>query len=160
MFLTLELVFILLLVIVLFMIYGTDRLSKKSRQPRAIVEEYWDGRERRQYVRFKKTLEVEYIILRKPHLDNDGKTLDISEGGVKLMTGEKLGAGTILEIRIALPNSRHVAEVEGEVVWSEEAVGKGDGGERLFHSGIKFSSIREPGGAALLDYIRLLGSDL
>ena len=159
MFLFLELIFIALLLVVCFMFYRNERSSKKSRMPRAIVEEYWSGRERRRYIRFRKTLEVEYTVLKKPHLRDKTITLDVSEGGVKLLADEKFGTGTILELKITIPASRHTAEMEGEVVWSEEAPGKDGQDKRLFHSGIKFFSIREPGPARLMDYIRSLDSN-
>jgi len=159
MFLFLELIFIALLAIVFFMLYRKELLFKKSRRTRAVAEEYWNGRERRRHVRFKKVLEMEYAVIKKPHLKNSTRTVDISEGGVKLLADEKFGIGALLALKITVPASSAQVELEGEVVWSEEAVGKDDHGKRLFHSGVKFSSIREPDGAHLMDYIRSLSSD-
>ena len=158
MFLILELLFIVLLAMVLFIVYRGERLSGKSRAPHAIVEEYWDGKDRRQHVRFEKTLEVNYAVRKKPHLASNGKTVDISEGGMKLLMDAKLPIGTILDLRIELPNLKKISEVEGTIVWCEDAEGEDASGKRFFHSGIKFSAIKEPAGKHLIDYIRSIAS--
>jgi len=159
MFLILEILFIVLLVMVLFMVYKGERLSGKSRASHAIVEEYWDGKDRREHVRFEKTLEVDYAVRKKPHLASNGKTVDISEGGMKLLMDAKLPVGTILDLRVELPNSKKISEVEGTIVWCDEVEGEDASGKRFFHSGIKFSAIKEPSGKHLIDYIRSIASN-
>src|SRR3989338_2613326 len=98
----LELSFIVLLFMILGLLYRNEKVSSKRASPHAKIEEYWNGMERRRYARFKKILEVTYKIEKKPHL-KAGKTVDISEGGVKLLLDEKLAKGTIVDLQIALP---------------------------------------------------------
>lgn len=155
MFLILELLSIVLLAIILVMHYKNERVLAKKALPHAKLEGYWNGRERRRYARFREILEVTYIVKNKTHLNN-GKTVDISEGGVRLLLGEKLDRGTILALHISLPDSKKMAEVECEVVWSDECQVEDASGKRLFHCGISFVGIRGPGGANLVDYIRAL----
>ena len=155
-----ELLFIVLLSMMLFMVYKNERTSAKKSLPRAKAEEYWNGKERRRHVRFKEALELTYMIERKPHLKH-GRTVNISEGGLKLVLAEKLATGTIMDLRIALPNSKKNTEIEieGDVVWSGDAKDEEGSGKRLFYSGIKFFAIPEPSGTDLINYLRSLAKD-
>jgi len=158
MFLIIELLFIILLALILFMLYGKEKLLAKSALPRAAVEEYWGEKERRLHVRLKKALEVNYSVEKAPHLKNTCKSIDISMGGMKLLVDEKLAAGSVLDLKITLPGSKRTAEVEGEVVWCEELEQLDPSGKRLFHTGIKFSSIKNPYVNPMIDYICSLGT--
>lgn len=157
-FFLIELTFIIVLISVLVVLYGNDRSSAKNKLPQAIMEEYWNGRERRKFVRFKQALEVSYLVKKKSSIKN-GKSVDLSEGGMKLLLDEKLAKGTIINLRIGIPETRQTAEAEGEVVWCEEAAGNDPAGKRLFHSGIKFSILKEPHAKTLIDYIRSIALD-
>ncbi len=160
MLLIVELLFIVLLSMILFMLYRNERIFSRKAIPQATIEEYWPGKERRQCVRFKKDLEVSYTIEKKTHLRNNGKTVDLSESGMKLLLGEKLSKGTVLDLQIMLTNPRKIIEAEGEVVWSEEALaGKDHLGKRLFHTGLKFLGVKSAAGETLSDCIRLVCVD-
>lgn len=158
MFLVVELLFIVLLVIVLIMLYRNERSSSRYSSPQARAEEYWSGKERRKHVRFKKILEVDYTVRKKPRLKNDARTADISEGGMKIVLYEKLAKGTIMEIRIPLPGLNRMAVVEGEVMWSEEAHEHPASTKRIFYSGIRFRALKDPSDSSLFTYIRSLPS--
>lgn len=160
MFLIIELLFILLLAMILFSLHINEGASAKRSLPRAIMEEYWDGRERRKHVRFKKCLEITYIVKKGANSKKGGETMDISEGGIKLLLDEKLNKGMVLDLIIELPDSKRTAEVEGEVVWSEDVKEKDASGKRLFYSGVMFSAIKDPSGRSIIDYIRSLALDL
>lgn len=146
--------FLILLSLTLIALRGLERLSSKKLKPRAKVEEYWSGEERRQHLRFKHDLEVEYNVEKKPRLTN-GRTLDISKGGMKLVLDEKLPNGAIINIKIQTPEKKMI-EVEGRVIWTKESGGMDAQGKRFFHSGIKFIGIREPSGIYLAEYINCL----
>jgi len=153
-----EMVFLVLLGAILFMVYIREIGSSKKNGHKASLEEYWSGKERRRHLRFRNKLEVAYTVAKKPKLKNNGHTVDISEGGLKILIAEKLGKGSIMGFTIALPNNGKTANVEGEVVWSEDFDGTDSSGRRLFYSGIKFLAIREPSGSNLMEYIRSLPS--
>lgn len=153
MLLLVEIFFIVLLTMMLFTLYHNERETARKLTPHAAIEEYWTGKERRQHVRFEKSLTVDYTVEKKPHLKTSGATVDISEGGMKLIVNEKLPKGAVLDFKIALSNPGDTAEVEGEVVWSEDAGADDASGKRLFYSGIKFSAIKQPAGKNLIDYI-------
>lgn len=147
-------IFILLLGFILLTVYRRENAVSRRERRKASLEEYWSGKERRRHVRFKNRLEVDYTVEKKPRLK--GYTVDISEGGLKVLIAEKLGLGSILGLTIALPDNRVPAKIEGEVVWCEEKDTASDSGERLFCSGIKFLAVKEPSKSSLIQYIRSL----
>ncbi len=149
-----EFLFILLLVLVLFMLYKSERSSTKNLMPQAEVEEYWSGKERREHVRFKKHLPVTYTVQKRPHLKSNGRTVDISQGGMKLLLSEKLPKGTIVDLTLELSDIKDTVEIEGHIAWSEEKESKDSSGKRFFYSGIKFSAIKEPSTDSFLNYMR------
>ena len=155
MFLVVETLFIILLTMILFMFYVNERSSGRNSLPRAAMEECWSGKERRQHVRFKKSLEVNYLIRKNSHIKNNGRTVDISQGGMKLYLEEKLAKGTVLELEVNVPDVKKIAMLEGEVVWSEDA-GEDAAGRRFFHSGIMFTVPKDPSAAHLIEYIKSL----
>lgn len=156
--LVIELLFILLLAGILFVVYRHERALSKHAAPQAGIEEYWSGQERRRHFRFENRLDVNYSVEKKAHIKQSGKTVDISEGGMKLLLDEKLAPGTLLSLKIVLPGMNKHAEVEGEVIWSEDVQELDPSGKRLFHSGIKFLAMKEPAGTSFADYIRALAS--
>ena len=154
MFTLVGLFFMLLLSMILYMLYRNEFTASKNNRHHAKIEEYWAGSERRKYNRFKKTLDVVYVVEKKPHLNSNGHTIDISEGGMRLVLDEKLPKGAIMDFKILIPGSSQDAEVEGEVVWCEEAKYDEASGKRHFCHGIKFLAVKEPSGKHLSDYIR------
>ena len=147
---------ITLLAIVLFLLFRHEGEAAKKAIPHAEIKEFWDGRERRRYVRFKKSLDVTYALDKRP-LSNNCKTVDISRGGMRLLLGEKLAKGTTLVLRVALPHSTKAAEVRGSVAWSSEAQELGASDRRLFCSGIEFFDAKGRSIEEILSYIRSLG---
>ena len=152
MFLILGMVFLILLSITLAMLWSHERIATKRVVPHAKVEECWDGEDRRSHKRFNKDLEVEYNVQKRPRLKNC-RTVDLSKGGMKLLLDEKLPKGTLLGLKMPVPEKRHTIEVEAEVVWTNDADEKDPSGKRFFFSGIKFISIKEPTGIHLSEYL-------
>lgn len=155
-----EIVFLIILSIMLFMIYMHEVNSSKKDSRKALLEEYWSGKERRRHIRFKNKLEVLYAVAKKSKLKNNAYTIDISEGGLKILIAEKLEKGAILEFIIVFPDSGRSAKIEGEVLWSGDFKGVDPSGRRLFYHGIKFLGVEEPQGSSIIDYIRSLPAHL
>lgn len=153
-----EVIFIVLLCVVLFMIYMREIGSSKKKSRKASLEEYWSGKDRRRHIRFNNKLEVSYTVVKKSRLKSNGHTIDISEGGLKILIPEKLGKGEILGFTISFPGNGRPANVEGEVVWSEEFNCADPSGRRMFYSGVRFLAIKEPSGSNLIEYIHSLPS--
>lgn len=156
-----ELLFITLLVAILFLIFKNDGFNAKNRFRHARLEGYWRGKDRRQHPRFTQSLAISYSVMKKRIAEGlSGKTIDISEGGAKLLLDEKLPLGTPLSLKVLLPDSGHTAEIAGDVVWTEDASDvDAASGKRFFYSGIKFSSIKEPFGKYFIEYIRSIPID-
>lgn len=156
MLLFIELLFIVLLGVILFMIYRRENLLSKNGRRKAALEGYWSGKERRRHTRFNDTLEVEYTVTRKSPIKNRGHTVDISEGGLRVLIDEKLANGSMLELLVSFPKNGKQARVAGEVVWSEEIDKADSSGKRLFYAGLRFLAIKEPADNIFVDYIRSL----
>lgn len=152
MFLIVGLCFLSLLSITLIMLWAHERVKNKHIIPRAKVEECWTSEERRRHPRFDQDMEVEYGIEKKPRLKN-GKTINVSRGGMRLMLDEKLQAGAIMEMKVYLPKEKKAIAVEAEVVWTKEAEDNDPAGKRFFHSGIKFIALKEPSNIHFFEYI-------
>lgn len=159
-----ELLIVSLLVSVLVMILKQDGFSVRNRFRKARADGCWGGKDRRQYPRFAESLQVDYSVATKAALKKlTGRTMDVSAGGIKMLLDEKLSPGSFLDLRILLPNPGHTVEMVGEVVWTEDAPDvEKDSGKRLFYSGIKFSSIKEPSSEYLNNHIRSIspGSEI
>ncbi len=155
MFLIVGTAFLILLALTLIMLWGHEKIANKRITPRAKVEECWKGEERREHPRFKKDIEVDYSIEKKPHLKN-GRTVDISKGGMRLLLDQKLEKGSIIDIKMAIPGTREIIEIEGEIVWTNDADIKDPSGRRFFHSGMKFIAVKKPHGSRLLEYLSSL----
>jgi PilZ domain. len=158
MFLVVGVVFLILLSITLAMLWGHERIAVKKITPMAQIEEYWNGEERRSHKRFGKELHVEYRLEKKPHLIN-ARTIDLSKTGVKLLLDEKLPKGAILDLKVHIPEKRRTIEVEGEVIWTDDADKKDPSGKRFFFSGLKFIALKEPSGTHFSDYLNHLDSN-
>ncbi|MDD5495549.1 MAG: PilZ domain-containing protein [Candidatus Omnitrophica bacterium] len=158
MLLIMELFLIALLGMIVFLLIKNQKINSKKTVPHAKLEEYWDGKERRRHFRFHKELVLEYKLLKNPHSNKNCRTINISEGGLKLYLDDKLLKGTIMQIEIEIPEAKLHGEIEGEVVWTEDADSKDGSGKRFFYSGIKFLRIEEPFRTKLGNYIRSLVS--
>ena len=150
-------VFLLLLSITLMMLWGHEKIAIRRVRSCAKVEEFWNGEERRSHERFNKDLEVEYIVQMRPHLKNS-KTVDLSKGGMKLLLDEKLPKGAIMGLKVYIPEKRRTIKLEAEVVWTNDVDKKDPSGKRLFFSGLKFITIKEPAGIHLSEYLTPLES--
>ncbi len=154
MLLLVELLFICLLIFLFVMLYKNELVSAKARLSHAVIEECWDGKNRRKYTRFKEALDVIYALEKKAHFKDTARIVDISEGGAKLLLDKKLAKDDILHLKLELPHTNETAEIEGRVIWSEDEKGENESGKRLFHVGIMFSG--EPPNRSLIGYIRSL----
>lgn len=152
-----EIVFIILLSAILFFIIKHERLEARRAIPKAQVDGYLQGADRRKYVRFKKSLEATYRVKQKSHLRMQCKTIDISEGGLRVMVDAKFSNGEVLHLTIDISDADKSIEVEGQVVWSEEVFDRKDpSGKRFFYAGLQFCGISDRNARILADYLKKL----
>lgn len=157
MFIIAQLILIVILIAIFFMLYLNERVSQKNIMPKAVMEEYWDGKERRRHFRFKQALEINYEVRKNSHTSS-AKTIDISEGGAKLLLAEKLTNKAIIELKLLLPDSKKALDLQSEVVWSEEVPERDPAGRRMFHAGVRFLALTDSANHILSDYLRKLAS--
>ena len=157
MFLIIGIVFLILLSITLMMLWGHERIAIKKVIPRAKIEECWNGEERRAQERLNRDIEVEYSVEKRPRLKN-GRTVDLSKGGMRLLLDEKLPKGAILGLKLYVPEKKRTIEVDAEVVWTNDAETRDSSGRRFFFSGLKFIAVKEPAGIHLSEYLTLIES--
>lgn len=78
----------------------------------------FEGMERRRFIRLE-DVDLPYSILKRL----SGKLLfvkNVCSGGVSIFSREELSLGTLLVLRIILPNSKEPIQIEGKVVWCSE----------------------------------------
>ena len=75
-------------------------------------------------------------------------TKDISPGGVRIMSGVKLEAGTRVRLEIILSGRRRLIKVKSVVRWSRSVYE-----EELFEMGIEFSELTPDDRVSLLEHV-------
>lgn len=98
----------------------------------------YKGPERRIYPRVKVGIGVRYKLCKKEEISvfQEGRTKDISEGGIFLESRDKMQVGDKLELKLRLPLTAHFIIVTGKVMWSKDAQK-----EQCYHCGISFVDI-------------------
>ncbi|MFA6142229.1 MAG: PilZ domain-containing protein [Candidatus Omnitrophota bacterium] len=158
MFTIVGLLFLALLSVILYMLYKNDSIRIRNGHHHARLEEYWNGKERRVHERFRDSLDVIYTVIKSAQIKKNGKTIDISEGGLKLLLDQKLSPNSILSLKVLLPDPKNEADLEGKVMWCEEDKNKDASGKRFFYHGIKLTAIREPSGRNFTNYLHSIAS--
>ena len=146
-----------MLAAILYFIVTHERLETRKAVPKARVDGYLKGADRRKYIRFKKSIDATYKVRHKAHLQMRCKTIDISEGGLRLIVDAKFSDGEVLSILIDMSDTRKQIEVEGRVIWSEEILDPKDpSGKRFFYAGVQFCGIDDRHAHTLTEYIKKL----
>lgn len=154
MFILLEFLLIVLLCAILFFVRREESAAKCRTMPRGMMERYWDGRERRRYVRFSTEMDVRYQI-KKGAATKAGSSNDISESGARLLIDQKLERGAVLEMEILHKGASLPVCVEGVVVWCNEAKAEEKmSDKRLFHIGVRFLKVK---GGSQRGFEKLMG---
>ena len=148
---------IIFLVSVLAIIYLDGHKKRQFARKSVKLDRFWEkDKDRRKSLRINTKLDVSYEVV------SDGRTLkhtsvsrNISAGGINLALNEKLVPGTTLYLQLNIPQSPKAIFAYGQIVWAEEISGKfsGQGGERLFSTGIKFTHVKPGDATALRDFI-------
>lgn len=94
--------------------------------------------EKRQFERFKERATVLYKFGKGAHREDKAFTIDLSTQGARIITDKNLPIGSVLELRIEVPDSAERIYVKGEVVWTKEMRVEG---KKNFEVGIRFLKI-------------------
>lgn len=107
-------------------------------------------REKRRFIRFGVSLKVNYIIQKDPRAEKTGITKDVSAGGLRLLTEEKIEVGNRVELKIFIPEALNPVHLNGTVLWSREETS----GKDLRHcAGIEFGKIEEDNKSTFLRFL-------
>jgi len=106
------------------------------------VSSQYQGKEQAYY----KDAEKAYYSGKGPEASYKGKCLDISKGGVRLRTNEKLGQGDRVYMKFALPGYKTPIQARGYVRWAASATSK--------EYGISFYRIEDGKRKQLETYLR------
>lgn len=145
-----ELLVILILMLIWFSISREQSKAEKGSIPKATIKEFWEGLERRKSFRLHTSLKVTYIVEKKAHLKLNGKSKNISPGGLMLEIEEKLYPNIPLKLEITIPDDRQPIFTEAEVIWVEELKDPNQNEKRRFDIGVKFLNL------SITDHDRLL----
>ena len=93
--------------------------------------------EQRRFVRLATSIAIHYTITDSSARGTAPKmSAEISGGGVRFATGQRLPPGTQLELQLTLPGESTPVQAKGEVVWSGRF-----GHHRPYETGIRFTEI-------------------
>lgn len=105
--------------------------------------------ERRKFLRFPANVTVEYRICRERELDGISSVKDLSREGIGFSVSKRLDRGTLLDMKLVLPQDVEPIYLTGEVAWSGELQERGDFG---YIAGVKFFKINNLDRTRLLNY--------
>ncbi len=158
MFLLVEFLIVIILIFVLVALYIEERKIKHQNIPTGKMTGYWGNEERRRSIRVEKVLSVKYMIEKKPHLLLNGRTKNISGGGILLETCEKLLVETLLGLQIEIPVCQKAISADGKVVWVKDSSSLDGASKRTFNAGIKFINMVPKEKEVFLEYVKGLTS--
>jgi len=96
--------------------------------------------ERRMFQRIEDIVSVRYTA-RKGKPKDATSVKNLGGGGIRLSLAEKLEPGTVVDLKITIPDDPRPFPAVGEVVWQEEVIISGESVGRYYDTGIKFAEI-------------------
>lgn len=159
MILLIQLILICVLVLILIALYLDERYKHKTGVPTGRLTQFWDGAERRRFVRINADVPVRYTL---PKTNNNAKAIktnNMSVGGICISLTEKLSPHDKLSLEIeCLPFPSPPIVAKGEVVWiKEDTQEENKDGIRRFTMGIEFKDISPQGKERLFKFIKEAG---
>jgi len=111
------------------------KTEEKEAKPRYGIANF----ERRRYRRFKIRLPIEYYRADSP-INQTGKALDASEGGLQILFPEQMEIGQNLKLKLFFSSDSELNTIKMlvEVVWMNTQL---DEGEKHYQSGVRFINI-------------------
>ena len=98
--------------------------------------------EKRRHERLDLSFPVVYHCMREGKKEGGraaGRAGNISEGGIKLVSGELIGEGAVLQLEITLPGKLAPVTGTAKVVWAKETAGEAE--PRECQHGLKFIAL-------------------
>ena len=158
MILSIQAIVICILTIILVLFYFDERKKQASSIPTGKLTRFWDGIDRRRFVRLNADVPVKYSLPKNSYDLKITKAKNISAGGICVTLNEKLASDTKISLEICLPTpNRHIV-ARGKVAWVEEEVKSNNKeGTRCFNVGIEFKEMSPEDRDALFHFIKETG---
>ncbi len=99
-------------------------------------------KERRQYLRLKATVAINYTVIGKPGTVQVSSK-NISARGLCIVTEEQLAAETPLQLEIRLPDAKDPIRALARVVWQKKFEAAGESPKVYFDTGMEFTGISD-----------------
>lgn len=146
-----------LLLIILALAFRDEYRRRQERRVVATMDRYWDGKDRRKFIRVTSSVSVNYK-LESPSRNNPAacRTSDISEGGIGVTLLEKFQEGDVLKLMVELPDEPRPLACQGRVAWIKESH-IDEKGRKNFDAGLEFLNMREEDKAKLKRHIEYAG---
>ena len=109
--------------------------------------------ERREYVRLDAGVNVNYKTSTAPNRGIVSTSKDISAGGIRFFTDQKLRIGSVIDLEISLPEQELPVSVNCEVVFSDEFSIMTESSKPTFETAVKFISIEDKNKDKISKYI-------
>lgn len=155
MILYIQIILICVLILILASLYLDERYKQKNKIPKGKLTQFWDGTERRRFVRISANVPVRYSLPKGGDNLKVVKTKDISIGGICMTITEKLSPNIGLRLEIELGEATSPIFAKGEVVWvKEDADLKDKEGIRYFSVGVEFREILPKDRERLVGFIK------
>ncbi|MDD5449259.1 MAG: PilZ domain-containing protein [Candidatus Omnitrophica bacterium] len=137
-----QIILIVVLLLILAALYIEERQKKAINIPRGRLTHFWDGRERRRFVRVSANIPVIYSLPKGSSNLIVRGTKDISIGGICITITEKLSPRSNISLAIEITGGAEPIIASGEVAWTKENTEIDDKeGIRYFDTGIEFKGI-------------------
>lgn len=150
-----QIILIIILLSILILLYLDEKQKKKAKVSTGKLTQVWDGSERRRFLRVPTDIPVRYSLPKNSNNLKNGRTKDISIGGICMTVNEKLNPKVRLCLEIESEGSPPPISAKGEVVWVKEAVEqKNAEGIRYFDIGIEFKDISPKDKERLAEFIK------
>ena len=148
-------IILILLLFILKFLWAEEKTIRKT-IIHGKIDNLWMLRERRKFVRFNEDLKVRYNSVHKSSNFFSSKATNISQGGLCLVSYEKLKEKTYIDLEIDIPSSPKPIKVIAQVVWNKDLEKQDAQGRRLFYVGLKISKINPEYEKLLLAHLNTL----
>lgn len=99
--------------------------------------------ERRHFVRLDTRVKIEYKIVESPLSKLNSFTKNISEGGICLFLDSFVQKGTLLDLKLFLPEEPELIQATGKIVWIDRYKLGDASAQEHYEAGIEFMDIAD-----------------
>lgn len=99
--------------------------------------------ERRRFIRLDARVKVEYRVVESEQTKINSFTKNVSQGGICLFLNISLTKGTLLDLKLYLPEEKEPIQTVGKIVWIELFEVGDKTSKEQYEAGIEFMNIND-----------------